>query len=617
MNNKIIVRDAELSPKSLAAAVFSISAWSIVPIAVSYGTSQGSSDLKFSVMFYNLLVGFLIGLIVLAFRWKKSIDMLSQVKASKRACISLVLASIFRLSYVVFVFLAYSIGPLVDTIVLVELYPIFLVLLVPLISEKSWRLPKSKDIAFICIAFLGAALILDANFNTENILVQIGLWFAVLAGLSNAIDNALLFVFRSELEMESKADIVVFELTILSFLCFLPILLYAIIFTPSLYIPDEAFAPVLYLAFGMPAAAACWQYALYSSKSPGIASFWYLYPVISVLLAWVFLRQQISDIAIVGMLLVVFANFFIHSKSHFSLGNIGTKLFFLVAIIYCLMVEPIAFTNPEWRVIEIIGVVYAILAGFILSRQWNNANNQDNEMTNLGVCINSLRRISNYNDIPGADKLLTHLSRLVVELDNCRSRDEIPRIISEIYSIEKEINSRIFCKIESKEEFVSVTNSFYLALDKFNRSNLPSISSGERLSLNALGITFASLVLVGRADSAIGTISSIVLSAGIMIVVFSISDLVRNASTKSISSMLVNQRFLRRLGVQYYLPNKNDFPELPPTISADDFLIEKENNEGDIETNIISNDPSWFSLLLDACFYLLVAFLIILFIYKQ
>jgi drug/metabolite transporter (DMT)-like permease len=503
--------------------------------------------------------GFAIALALVIFgHMYFSISIKENIKRLGAKRILLLLASGFILILHWFsMYEALAIGPEVDVYIISFMWPIFVTIFASL--ARRHRSTKITFFEWFCIifAFFGATLIAfgRGDFDLNNI-TPVAYGFALTSAISGG-----LYITGMVYGIDCLEDCGVSHYT--AFLnCYAILLLggllsgigYSLILgVPAFTIGLNGILGIAFLGtFVFLVSEWAWTYSITKYRSPIVSSVSYLTPVISaVLLVWL-AKSEFSEYTLYGSMCIILANIFIHFKGIYAVATLGSLVAAFSVGILCVVSTGAIQIPSKIALVEVIGVIFAVMSSFTLSRLSNLQNSLDHQMTLIGTALYNLIETIPHtsarekeNAIECCDKLMMAIIDLDHGFLSARREPLVREVYAHLLTIERNLGKVAPAgSIEVLRERV----------DTWISGRGQNIGFGEYVMNILTGIILIALVFLLRPAGPIGDIVAISFGGGISYMLLYIRDLRANMDERDFSQLMATQRFFRRIGRRYYIP---------------------------------------------------------------
>lgn len=450
----------------------------------------------------------------------------------------------------------------VESAILLEFWPVLSMFFgVALLSRTHWE--NVPGYAWVCaaLAFAGSIiLLLDRvggiqtwNLNPFNLFAFIGAIFYGLSGNLQAILGS-----RIELESEFEKTVIVrFFADFLSFLMTLAV----IPFFDMEWSWDRSFLfSTLYLGlFIYTASAFFFNHSLRLASSPSINLLFYIAPVIGVLWLDLFGYGEITRFAVLGASLILISNVLVSSEYRYAPSTMYTLVFILFFQLVTILFEGI-FLEDHFIYLEISGAIFAIIAGFSLTRLHQKDAEEEHirvAISNAGYRLATLIQQSHPQEFPATRSQLDRLFTTIIDYDFCQDRGARSRILDKLYHEEEELERLCRLQLVGSDQVEAgreVIHELSEQIDRWIAKKGDNLSNGELMAIALLGGVPVIGLALHQADHLFGSVAGLFLATGIVYIMLKIVDLDRGHGEKDFSNLLSGQQMFRRLNLDYYLP---------------------------------------------------------------
>lgn len=280
-----------------------------------------------------------------------------------------------------------------------------------------------------------------------------------------------------------------------------------------------------------------WTWAFREYKSLTLSSLPYFSPAVSVVLLFLLFDEPIRPIAILGLVVILFSNLTLHAR-HRSTNALSLTLIATVFIALSAQVLPTKVDGPIEAMAAAVTGLFAILAGFILSRA---ADRRTSEVDVRATLVRRLIALDDSQEHDVADRLLRKLLELEFEQVPERREERELAFYRDLGEVDSDPDNR--------NQAVDAFTTWYT----IHRDRL---SMGEWAALWITGVGSVLFVLLLRGDSVLGNIGAVLFSAGALLAIFTIYDYDRN-NIHGFSGRLGRlQQGFREIGKLPYIPNE-------------------------------------------------------------
>lgn len=547
--------------KSILLASMTVLLWSTMPTVVGM--------LEVSTNFFTIVVG-MIFLGALAFGVKVYFDRETFIKETKalkgKDVMLMVLIGTFLSVYWLSYYYALHNGPRIEVSIINFLWPITTMLFAIYVFRTKEKKMRLVEWLLVIVSFVGAGLIaFNPASGFDGLTLGNAYFFAFIAAFAGGLyPNLILLAKRIY-----SSPVYVYFTSIVLVIPF--VIVGGFLMGFELIIEPESILGILYIGIVVFALAEFfWISALGLSERISIASLAYLTPLISVLFLNIFLGDTFSDILMFGFVMIILANAMLNIDFKYFNATSGALSFFLLSAIFTYMTvgEQDLITNIG--PVEFVISVFAILAGFTLSRL--NDNNKNGKMKFNNVC--------------------TDLELIYDSMVTPKNKSEIDDAVETFFItlIELEYNQNMKKNDHYANQCIQAFEAFKTELSKYENydKTLPHINHlnnlmpdwivlsnyhlpiGEKLSIWILGILSIIAFFIGRADNFLSDLFVMGFSSTVVFILLSIRDFDYSNMEQDISKLLVNQKLFKRMGRHYYLPERTVMYERIPDIQHEE-----------------------------------------------
>jgi len=260
-----------------------------------------------------------------------------------------------------------------------ESWPIFAMYLTPLLMKKGWDKMPSKDFFFSLIALIGIAFILYPEKNNSFFVHENPDFFhygmivlPLIGGVFMALASSFKAGVAQNIQIKKHPVISLLSMQVSMGWFFIPItgafsLLWPVA-TPSVYSVTNllavAFVGIVIYTLG----SLFYTWALLKSHRSNITVLWYFMPIFSAIWFWVSGLSEITDLIIVGAILVISSNLLISTRADRKLAYTITLISLLVVGVGCYFFDGISMGDIYYEAISVPIVFFVVLVAFIMDR---------------------------------------------------------------------------------------------------------------------------------------------------------------------------------------------------------------------------------------------------------
>jgi drug/metabolite transporter (DMT)-like permease len=314
-------------------------------------------------------------------------------------------ASIFI--YEVSFYYALSRGEKLITIVITSLWPMFTIFWGKWLRITSWNDIHLREILFAGLAFSGAALVTADHFSfalgkLDLLVVCCALAAAISGGFWDASTTKIIEQEKQQcpeasadykpLPYLSKANIIIFSIVLARFLL-VPVFVAWLLLggTSVSFDKNLVLAAIAITFFGYVVSDLIFNIAV-SSSGASIVSVSYLVPILVTLLFKVVYQQSVSVFTLIGIYMVFFANFMLHTKRLRISPATGATIFFILVVSGSLVIDPasvksIVGDKSSDTIMQLVMAALAIALGFLLQQADGRNRDERAYLVSLFNCI--------------------------------------------------------------------------------------------------------------------------------------------------------------------------------------------------------------------------------------
>lgn len=547
--------------KAVLFAILSVLLWSTMPTVV--GLLQESTN------FFTIVIG-MITIGAVAFGIKVYFDrgtfLEETKKLRKKDVLVLFLGGVFLTTYWMSYYYALHNAPRIEASIINFLWPITTMLFAIYIFRTKPKKMRMVEWILVFVSFVGAALIaFNPSAGFAGLDFGIPYMFAFLAAFSGGLYLNLILMAK---RVYSSTIYVYFTATLMV----IPLFLFGgLLLDFELIIKPESLLGIFYIGIMVFAIGEfLWISALSYGKRISIASLAYMTPLISVLFLNIFLGDTFSDVLLFGFVMIVLSNAMLNIDFKYFNATSGAVSFFLLSAIFAYLtvgeLDLIADVGP----VEFVISVFAILAGFTLSRL--NSNNRDGKLRFNKVC-SDVEAIYDALKTPGNTKALNRSTETflisLIELEynqNVKKNDHYANACIEAFqSYQKTMRTS-----DNYEEAKPHMKSLHANIPDWVVLSNYHLPIGEKLALWILGILSIVAFFMGRSGTFLSDLFAMGFSSTVVFILLSIRDFDYSNMEQDISKVLLNQKLFKRMGLEYYLPERTILYENVPDIQHDE-----------------------------------------------
>jgi drug/metabolite transporter (DMT)-like permease len=315
-------------------------------------------------------------------------------------------ASIFI--YEVSFYYALSRGEKLITIVITSLWPMFTIFWGKCLRIASWNDIHLREILFAGLAFSGAALVTADHFGfalgkLDLPVVCCALAAAISGGFWDASTTKIIEQEKEQrldagaddksLPELSKPNVIIFSIVLARFLL-VPVFVAWLLLggTPVSFDKNLILAAIAITFFGYVVSDLIFNIAI-SYSGASIISISYLVPILVTLLFKAVYGQSVSAFTLIGLYMVFFANFMLHTKSLKISPAMGATIFFILVVSGSVVINPasvksiVGVDKSSDTVMQLVMAALAVALGFLLQQADGRNRDERAYLVNLFNCI--------------------------------------------------------------------------------------------------------------------------------------------------------------------------------------------------------------------------------------
>jgi drug/metabolite transporter (DMT)-like permease len=319
-------------------------------------------------------------------------------------------------------------------IVIASLWPLFTLMWGRVLAIASWRSFTFRELVLVVVAFLGASLVTADRFHFAfgsfnlKVIVLAGV-AAIAGGFWDASINRVIQEERRTINTASSTATPAMQLSnthiVILSLIFARLLLvpiyagwFLIERLPTTASPDVLLTAAAITLFGYVISDILFSIAI-SYSSASIVSIPYLVPIITMLLFKLIFSESVSAITLIGLYLVFFANFMLHTKLAKLSPATGAAIFFILVVCGALVIDPnsvklIVGSDKNYdTALQLVMAVVTVALGFLLQQADGRVRDERAYFSNLLTSISQLST-AGYPRLKGRDptELITKILAL-------------------------------------------------------------------------------------------------------------------------------------------------------------------------------------------------------------
>jgi len=295
----------------LFAGLLAVAIWSVHATIVAL-TVRSTSSIDLTILAFALSWVCLVGL--LAAKRVPFRECLSALKPKR--IIALIASGPVLMLYYVCLYYGFTMAPVVDVYVIHLTWPIFAALCIQWMMRRNWRHLTPIEWSMMALAFIGAAIIVIAgSARAAGGSHTTGYAMALLSAVAGGLYVPALIKGAETLKEsgtnEYDSFLVPYALLISGALAVLVV--YVVAAGHGFAVQTMPWPSVLYLGvFVFIVAEMAWVYGFRIQRSSSVASIAYLTPVLSTLFLHTFAGEPLSQLTVVGLIVILTANVLLH-----------------------------------------------------------------------------------------------------------------------------------------------------------------------------------------------------------------------------------------------------------------------------------------------------------------
>ncbi len=481
---------------------------------------------------------------------------LRRVSWSGRA--SVLIASCALAFYELAMFYSLTHAPRIEAYILTYLWPIFFIILRLVVERQPIKTVPYTDWLYALIAFLGALLLPLGSGPIR--------WQNSVHTYWTALSGAILIAIYITAQRRVQADIggrrpALFLTTALS----LPVILIFVHFAKADLAWRLTPASVALTGYEGICVFMLGYLALFYSieRHPNVTltSMMYLVPLVSVIWLHIFLKEPIYPLTLFAAVLIVLANFALHSEHHSTSATTASMAFALLAGLICYL-TPSHGRGGFAQLIDITAGAFAVLVAFTLNRVATKSQTEKQMLATVGsragVLTTKLRGKHGGMPVPIRDELDRIFRRLVDYHFDAHEGKNAEQLINAVYQSELQVTRLLENTTNVSEvlrlELFGAAQSLFEAVDQWLLLRSERLRSGEFVAVLLLGLLTILMFIVARPDSLSGDLAAIAFTTGIVFVLFAIRDYDENRLDHNATKVMILEHVFTMVGVDYYVP---------------------------------------------------------------
>jgi len=470
-----------------------------------------------------------------------------------------------------------------DVTIIAFTWPLIAIFAMQIFAPNLARRLSRMELSLVLVAFFGAVAIGLGRLTSLDLTSNSEILFAFLAAFGSGV--YLPFSLKALIAFEdiigSKVKATFFSVSLanaaaLAFvLCYFAAMgqrLYFYAFDPTVWAICALIGIGTYLLAEM-----TWNWAFTEFKSLTLSSLVYFSPALSVVYLYVFFDVPVSSLSVFGLVLILFANMTLHGRYQLNNALFSALIGTLFVALCSFFVVPTD-TRFLTDLLYFLSGVFAILAGFILSRVSGRRAQEVDVRSDL---VRSLLELRNGEQV--RDDMIDTLLQLLIEI-------EFTAILAE--KQESAVAFRTGLRqIEPSERLRQTRANF----DQWYNIHRDRLSLGEKAAIWLTGGGSILFLVLVRGDDVLSQIGVFILSAGILLVLFTISDYEKSNVQGFRKQFLRLQEGFSELGRTLFVPRSVVETREISSLDGIDTLRFR-NLSGDIETISTGRDRSGFRI---------------------
>jgi len=447
-----------------------------------------------------------------------------------------------------------------DATIIAFSWPLIAVLAMRVFAPSHGRSLTLSEYSMVFVAFLGAIAIGVADFPSAGIFSGNGeILFAFVAALGAglylpfAINGIARFgqILGSKIlgtfYVISLANIVSLGLVLVAFYAAeQPLRFYA--FDREVWIICILIGVGTYLA-----AEVTWTWAFSEYESLALSSLPYFSPAVSVVLLFLFFDEPVTAIAALGLVLILFSNMTLHGRYKTNSAPVMALVGTVYIALASQVIRPIAAQGAIVDMLYAISGLFAILAGFILSRV---SSRRAQEIDARAAFLRAL--LAARDGTPDTDERLDRALRLLIDL-------EFTGDLAGKEAVADRLRAHLHDAPPQAHETAQTALGAFDAWFTIHRDRL---SLGEKAALWITGLGSILFLMLLRDETAFGLIGLYMFGAGCLLVIFTISDYEQHNLHGFRNQLMRLQQGFAELGRDFYLPRSvvesREYTGFPP-----------------------------------------------------
>lgn len=539
--------------KPVAAGIMAVLLWSVHGTVARLTQFEAGSAMITACAFLAAWIVLAASLVALRVPIREHIAILGV-----RALAGLLLCGGILMAYFLCLYLAFERGPVVEVYVIHYLWPILGAIFTSMVLRGRQQRVTLVEWMFVIFAFFGALMIIVGRegFDPGDVSTT-GYVLAFVSALSGGLYLIALVYGIDRLERRGVGHYEAFSL------CYLVLVSGALI-AASLFLAwtgDVATVPspaaILGIAFlGILVYVVAewgWIYSLMNYRSSAITSISYLTPVFGTFFLVLLAGGTISEFTVYGTATIIISNVFIHLRGYYGTATLGALVASLSIAILCLVTRPSAGMPDEFSLVEVLGVIFTIIISFSLNKLWQAQKESDRGIADIGSVLQRMHAADpDAADVRAREGALDALFVAMIDYDFGHTRRNREDLVRRIYSRLDDVEA-LFATASATREATGL-NDLRLAVDRWIADKSDTMATGEYITNILLGVLLIFVAFWYRPGGLVGDVMAVVFGGGVSFLLLLMRDLKNNLVERDFSHLMSTQRFFRRIGRAYYIP---------------------------------------------------------------
>ncbi len=396
-----------------------------------------------------------------------------------------------------------------------EVWPILAMFVTPLFVARAWERVKFKDFGYSLLALLGVAMILlpeknEPFFAGDGALRYVTLLLPLIGGIFNALTSSLNVRLSHATDLKDHPFIAVMAAQAKYGLFALGFAAVGLVFNkvrggaPSHYTLYNVAALFFISIVIYMVGRLTWAAGLLGASNANITVLWYLTPVLTVAWLWLAGQSAVTAPIVIGSCFIISANMLMSVKADERIAYPATILTLLATGIYARFIPGLSM-GDYYQAISVPLIFYAIIVAFLMDRLIRRDTFEE------GLVVEIIRHIG----LRGP-KSKKKQKELVDEVAAIVRTDEARGIDAHYRSLRN-----------AGHEFLDEISD---KLDALALSRIQGASFGEMLVLSLVGTLTVATTVVFRPVDFVADCFSVVLSAALVFIYFTVIDLITQRS---------------------------------------------------------------------------------------